>query len=227
MKKQILLPAIALFAAGMIWTTGCKKADTTAPVITLKGNATEYVILGNAWTDAGATANDDKDGDVTSSITVSGTVNQNMAASYTIKYSVSDAAGNVGTADRTVIVYNQACLALSGSYSSTGVNYTVKDSVVALPPNTTFPQTVTFDNTVNNRIHFSKFANYSNNAGVYADISGTTITIPSQSPTGIGSASETHTFQGNGVVIGTKFTLHFTDINVTGGGTADDYEWFN
>ena len=86
---------------------------------------------------------------------------------------------------------------------------------------------VIFSTTINNRIGFNKFANYSNNVSIYADISGTTITIPSQTAPNIGTLSETHTFQGTGTVTGTKFSIHFTDVNVTAGGTADDYEWFN
>ncbi|HEY4798992.1 MAG TPA: hypothetical protein VII99_07955, partial [Bacteroidia bacterium] len=86
----------------------------------------------------------------------------------------------------------------SENYSTYMINYSVKDSLVGYPPNTLFTQTVTFSATVNNRIGFNKFADYSNNTGIYADIFGTTINIPSQTAVGIGSLSETHTFQGAG-----------------------------
>ncbi|MBI4930102.1 MAG: DUF5011 domain-containing protein [Bacteroidetes bacterium] len=229
MKKQLFLAAAVLFTAGIIWMTGCKKEDTTPPVVTLTGSASMSVSLQSATTDPGATAEDDEDGTITASSDWSSTnPNLNYVGVYTITYTATDAAGNSNTATRTVTVYNQASMTLAGTYLSSGVSYTVKDSIVALPPNTTFPQTVTFDNSTNNKIHFNKFANYSNNAGIFATIDASgSITLPSQSPTGIGSASETHTFQGTGTVTGTKFTLHFTDVNVTGGGTADDYEWFN
>jgi len=72
--------------------------DTTDPVITLTGNATVTVENGSSYTDAGATATDDTDGDLTSSIVVSGdTVNPNADGAYTIRYNVSDAAGNAAT----------------------------------------------------------------------------------------------------------------------------------
>ena len=48
--------------------------DAGTPVITLLGDETVNVKPGEAYTDAGATATDDVDGDLTSSISVSGSV---------------------------------------------------------------------------------------------------------------------------------------------------------
>ena len=81
-------------------------ADTVAPVITLLGNATMNIMVGDTFTDPGATATDDVDGDITASIVVAGDiVDVNTAATYTITYNVSDAAGNAATEKtRTVIV---------------------------------------------------------------------------------------------------------------------------
>ena len=71
--------------------------DTTAPVITVT-SGTDAVAQGATWTDAGATA----DGGET--VTVSGTVDTNTVGIYTITYTATDPAGNVGTATRTVTV---------------------------------------------------------------------------------------------------------------------------
>ena len=81
-------------------------ADVVAPVITLTGSATMNIMVGDAFTDPGATATDDVDGDITANIVVAGdTVDSNTAATYTITYNVSDAAGNAATeVTRTVIV---------------------------------------------------------------------------------------------------------------------------
>ena len=80
-------------------------ADEVAPVITLVGDAAVTHALGTDYTDAGATATDDVDGDITSSITTSGTVATGTAGTYTITYSVSDSAGNAATqVIRTVTV---------------------------------------------------------------------------------------------------------------------------
>ena len=70
-------------------------ADTTAPVITLIGSANISLELGDSYSDQGATASDNIDGNLTSSIVVGGdTVNTNAVGLYTITYNVSDAAGN-------------------------------------------------------------------------------------------------------------------------------------
>ena len=90
--------------------TGCDSvaeilADSTAPVIILVGDAAVTHAQGTPYTDAGATAADDVDGDITSSITTSGTVDVDTAGDYTITYSVADAVGNAATAvTRTVTV---------------------------------------------------------------------------------------------------------------------------
>lgn len=80
--------------------------DTTAPIITLLGNATENVANSATYTDAGATATDDADGDITARIVVAGdTVNTSAAGTYVVTYNVSDAAGNAATeVTRTIIV---------------------------------------------------------------------------------------------------------------------------
>ena len=78
--------------------------DTEAPVITLNGSANITLELQQAYNELGATATDNVDGDLTSSIVTSGSVNTNVAGTYTITYSVSDAAGNSDSATRTVTV---------------------------------------------------------------------------------------------------------------------------
>ena len=81
-------------------------ADVVAPVITLTGSATINIMVGDTFTDPGATATDDVDGDITANIVVGGdTVDANTAGTYIITYNVSDAAGNAATErTRTVIV---------------------------------------------------------------------------------------------------------------------------
>ncbi len=80
--------------------------DTTAPIITRIGAATINLELGASYTDQGATATDNIDGDLTSSIVVGGDVfDTNIVGAYVITYNVSDAAGNAATeATRTVNV---------------------------------------------------------------------------------------------------------------------------
>jgi len=79
-------------------------ADTEAPVIHLTGDAAVTITVGDSYTDAGATVTDNKDTGLT--VTLSGdTVNTAAAGTYTIKYNVTDAAGNAATeVTRTVTV---------------------------------------------------------------------------------------------------------------------------
>ena len=78
--------------------------DTTAPALTLLGDANMTHAKNTAWVDPGATASDSLDGNLTSSITIIGTVDVNNTGVYTLTYSVSDGASNETNATRAVNV---------------------------------------------------------------------------------------------------------------------------
>eukprot|EP00831_Metopus_contortus_P058760 TRINITY_DN50882_c0_g2_i1.p1 TRINITY_DN50882_c0_g2~~TRINITY_DN50882_c0_g2_i1.p1 ORF type:complete len:510 (-),score=56.82 TRINITY_DN50882_c0_g2_i1:93-1622(-) len=80
-------------------------ADTTAPVITLNGNATVYLTVGAIYVEAGATAEDAVDGPITVA-TPAGidAIDTTTDGSFTLTYSAVDAAGNQAEATRTVVV---------------------------------------------------------------------------------------------------------------------------
>lgn len=78
--------------------------DTTAPVITLAGANPLTVIVGTAYSEPGYTATDNIDGDITDDVIVTGSVNTAVAGQYSLTYTVTDAAGNVGTRVRVVNV---------------------------------------------------------------------------------------------------------------------------
>ena len=79
--------------------------DTVAPVLTLKGEAAVTVIRGKNYSDAGCTASDNYDGDLSAQITVSGEVDTSKVGTYTITYQVADSSGNQASAlTRTVTV---------------------------------------------------------------------------------------------------------------------------
>ena len=97
--------------------------DTVAPVITLNGVSPVIVQVGGTYTDAGATASDDIDGDITSDIVVTGFVNTSVAGTYSLNYNVADAAGNEAvTVSRVVIVENASTgpVVLHEGYFETG-----------------------------------------------------------------------------------------------------------
>lgn len=79
-------------------------ADTTAPELTLTGESTIKVVARRTFEEPGFVAVDDRDGDLTASVQVSGEVDVNWCGSYTLTYTVSDAAGNVTTTERVVEV---------------------------------------------------------------------------------------------------------------------------
>ena len=68
--------------------------DTTAPEITLTGDPTVTINAGDDYTDQGATALDNVDGDISESIITTGSVDTDVLGTYTIKFNVSDAIGN-------------------------------------------------------------------------------------------------------------------------------------
>jgi hypothetical protein len=96
--------------------------DSTAPIITLNGEAIATVNLNSTYTDAGATATDEVDGDLTSSIVTTGVVNTSIEGNYIITYTVSDTSGNTATATRQVVVVVQN-LAIGQSYQGGIIAY--------------------------------------------------------------------------------------------------------
>ena len=88
--------------------------DTTAPVITVI-SGTDTVEQGSTWTDAGATA------DTGETVTVSGSVDENTAGTYTITYTATDASGNVGTATRAVTVVDTTAPVITSGFIGTNL----------------------------------------------------------------------------------------------------------
>jgi VCBS repeat-containing protein len=81
--------------------------DDEIPVITLTGDASLQHQVWRAYQDAGATASDNVDGNVTASIVTVNPVNSDQPAQYVVTYDVTDTAGNVAQqVTRTVNVYN-------------------------------------------------------------------------------------------------------------------------
>ncbi len=68
--------------------------DDQIPVISLQGQDTVWVEMGYSYTDAGAMATDNIDGDLSALILVNNTVDTSMVGTYTVKYNVTDTDGN-------------------------------------------------------------------------------------------------------------------------------------
>ncbi len=71
--------------------------DGTKPVITLLGDSTTAVEVGSTYTDSGATASDNLDGDLTASIVTVDSVNTSVVGEYSVTYNVTDSNGNSAT----------------------------------------------------------------------------------------------------------------------------------
>jgi len=190
MKKQILTTLSLAIIAGVLSLTSCKTEDAGAPMITVTGGANQSQSLpsianNGTWTNPSATAMDDEDGDISMSITVSGTVNPNLAGNYTLTYTVSDAAGNTATEVVTVSIKNDA--AFLGNLSSTGTptmaTYAAYDSCQVTPASY-FSPTVIVSSTVNNAFTITNFGAFGNNIVINATLSGATINIPASQTLG-------------------------------------------
>ena len=92
--------------------------DNVAPKITLNGNSVMSILINQTYTEQGAKASDNKDGDISNNIKIEGNVDTSKEGTYIVTYTVSDSNGNVATEKRKVIV---------GTKNTTGVIYLTFD----------------------------------------------------------------------------------------------------
>ena len=94
MKKYLFIIIILSLTFGL----SCKKDnntnDVTPPVISLKGSNPVFVQKGTSYTDAGAAAIDEVDGDISDKIEVINLVDVYVEGDYFVKFNVTDDAGN-------------------------------------------------------------------------------------------------------------------------------------
>lgn len=130
------LSNISLIGCGASSTSSTEadaNTDTVAPVITINGDNPANTSEGINYSDQGAIANDDVDGDITSKITTSGTVDTNTVGIYTITYTVVDTAGNQTIATRTVNVVAPTVVVLLNDTGITwGGNYPTGDNATCI-----------------------------------------------------------------------------------------------
>ena len=78
--------------------------DPIPPTLTLKGDSEMTIQAGSDYKDPGYAAADNVDGNLTSKVTVEGSVNTYSAGTYTLTYTVKDNYGNEASDTRTVTV---------------------------------------------------------------------------------------------------------------------------
>lgn len=166
-------------------TDPSRSQDVTAPVITISvtspfTQALPAVAGSGNFNVPAATANDNIDGDVSSSIVVTSTVNPNVAGTYTVAYSATDAAGNTGSATLSVVISNSVSY-LEGYYMNATDTCTVN-------PTSIFNATVAVSDSANNAIKIYNFGSFGPWVAINATVSGATITIPSSQVLGGGAS---------------------------------------
>ncbi|MBP9760308.1 MAG: DUF5011 domain-containing protein [Candidatus Pacebacteria bacterium] len=81
------------------------RVTNTSPTILLVGENPLTVSVGGVYVEAGATASDVEDGDLTASVVVDASaIDTNVVGTYTVQYSVTDSGGLATSTTRTVIV---------------------------------------------------------------------------------------------------------------------------
>ncbi len=203
---------LLFFSLLLISFFSCKETDDTPPFITMKfadnnSNDSTIHILNQLYVDPGATAMDDTDGDITSSIFVDNQVNENLVGWYSVTYNVVDQAGNEARpASRWVYVYNEVY-----DYWEKIREYGVEEQKV-------FPQTETYqytvgvfaDTLVNQRLSFTSMAGDLGQA-IYADITDSLIVIPFQIAQY--DSVNSYSIQGSGFINDTLIILDYTKID--------------
>ena len=81
--------------------------DDEKPIVTINGQEVMYIKVGSNYEEAGATASDSCDGDISENIKISGKVDTSKIGEYKIKYEVQDEYGNTVTKIRKVVVVSQ------------------------------------------------------------------------------------------------------------------------
>ena len=158
MKKSILRISVLLSLVSVAFYACKKDGDTEAPVITLAGS-NPYILLniGDSYVEPGFSAKDNKDGTITTKVTTTTDLNKDSAGTYQMNYYVTDAAGNSGSASRVVIVQNSL---ETNTPLYLGI-FNVSE-VCGGNPGASYKDTTSFSSTINNRIWFKRFANYTN-----------------------------------------------------------------
>ena len=113
--KNLLFILLVLFCVACS-SDDSQIGDTTAPVITLLGDAEVILNREELYIEAGATAIDDVDGDISGRIQVAGQVLTDNIGIYYLTYSAADNAGNIGSATRAIEVKPNSIDLLAGSW---------------------------------------------------------------------------------------------------------------
>jgi hypothetical protein len=207
MKKFNKNLSISFIVLISIFFFACNKEDKILPILTMNGKDTVNIYLNTVYKDAGATATDDKDGDITKSIFVKNEVNVDKVGKYKVMYTVSDKAGNVAPTKTRIVIVNNYSSKYTGYYSAIDyIYYPVLDT-------TYYNTNIFIDSTLNNKLFFSVFSDtLTKKTNVYAIITysntGNNIEVPFQKIM-ISSDSTEYTIQGYGSINDTLIKINY------------------
>jgi hypothetical protein len=122
--------------------------DTMPPVITLNGMSVMDIYTGSTYVDAGATALDNVDGDITANIVTMNSVNPITAGTYAITYNVSDATGN--PAIQVTRAVNVLPVVSSSQLLDASTTVSTSNSEILVGDNNTASSIITIPSGVNN-----------------------------------------------------------------------------
>jgi len=206
MKKQSLKILITVLSISIFFNSACKKSNTSPPVIILNGSPTVNLTIGTAYIDAGATANDPTDGDISWKIVTTYSpasgVNYNLVGTYYIYYNVSDAAGNQAAQQVRIVYVQNSIQNYSGDYSES----------IQCPSFRNGVDSISASPTVNNQIIISNFA-MNSSANIYSNVTNNSIIIPQQT---IGDT----VYWGSGIINNTShitFVITYSDSSISSG----------
>lgn len=98
------------------------KQSASAPRITLVGSSTMTLNVGETYSEQGAKATDPTDGDLTSSISISGSVNTSKAGTYYVTYTVKNSLGKTAKTTRTIKVKGKTSTPSESNNTNTNSN---------------------------------------------------------------------------------------------------------
>ena len=137
-----------LLVLSIIGATIMSCTDSSKPFIELIGSHNETISLNSDYVESGAIATDDSDGDISSAIVFTGTVNTNQKGEYHLYYNVAVNSGNdAPIAIRNVNVVNDADY-LEGFYIAT--------PNCGATSQTNYSSIVTASETVNNKVFLNQ-----------------------------------------------------------------------
>lgn len=197
--KKILIP-VFLFITVVVLLQACSEKDDVPPLLTIDGADSLEHVLNQTYIDAGASAYDETDGDISKSIYVDNTVDENFMGEYLVTYHVIDKAGNEASpVSRFVNIFNSA-RPFSASYFVTETN-----SIFPGQDPCSYNSFVGVDSALNYRIVFYSFA-CETDLVVYADITENLIVLPYQE---FSDSLRNFSLQGSGSINDTLIKIEY------------------